>query len=86
MIAEHLLGSGNIQAALNKANAIWEDIKDRSESPTKRLCRNIIAEAVQKEGNFEAAGPFTKENYRCYNNDLRTIICLMRQALHKTKI
>jgi hypothetical protein len=84
-IAENLLSLGNIQAALNKANAIWEIIKDRGESPTKKLCRNIIAEALQKEGNFEAAGPFTKENYRCYNNDLRTIICLMRQALHKNQ-
>jgi hypothetical protein len=37
-IAENLLGLGNIQAALNKANAIWEDIQDRGESPTKKLC------------------------------------------------
>jgi hypothetical protein len=48
-IAENLLGTGNIQAALNKANAIWEDIKDRGESPTKKLCRNIIVMLSKKK-------------------------------------
>jgi hypothetical protein len=85
-IAEGLIGTGNLQGAINKANQIWEKIRDRNENVTKKLCRNILAEAYQREDNFDVGGAFTKENYRCYNNDLRTIICIMCQALHKNQV
>jgi hypothetical protein len=41
-----------------------------------------MAEALQKDDNFESAEKFTEENFRCYNNDIRTIILMMRNALH----
>jgi hypothetical protein len=41
-----------------------------------------MAEALQKDENFKAAERFTEETFRCYSNDIRTIILMMRNALH----
>jgi uncharacterized Ntn-hydrolase superfamily protein len=76
------MDANNFQDALKKANDIWEEIKEHKESEVKKKCRCVISEALQKEGFFEAAEKFTEENFRCYNNDLRTIILMMRNALH----
>jgi hypothetical protein len=80
--AERLITTGSFQDALNKANEIWEQIKEHKESEVKKYCHNVMAEALQKDDNFEAAEKFTEENFRCYNNDIRTIILMMRNAFH----
>jgi hypothetical protein len=80
--AERLITTGNFQDAINKANEIWEQIKEHKESEVKKYCRSVMAEALQKDENFEAAEKFTEENFRGYNNDIRTIILMMRNALH----
>jgi hypothetical protein len=77
-----LITTGSFQDALNKANEIWEQIKEHKESEVKKYCRNVMAEALPKDDNFEAAEKFTEENFRCYNNGIRTIILMMRNALH----
>jgi hypothetical protein len=59
--AERLITTGNFQDALNKANEIWEQIKEHKESEVKKYCRNVMAEALQKDENFEAAEKFTEE-------------------------
>jgi hypothetical protein len=61
--AERLITTGSFQDALNKANEIWEQIKEHKESEVKKYCRNVIAEAQQKDDNFEAAEKFTEKTF-----------------------
>jgi hypothetical protein len=61
--AERLITTGNFQDALNKANEIWKQIKEHKESEVKKYFRCVMAEAFQKDENFEADEKFTEKNF-----------------------
>jgi hypothetical protein len=81
--AESMLGENRYCVAIKQANRVWEQIKENSkEDETKKQCRNIMTEALQKEENWEDAGHFNRENLKCHMNDMRTLILALRDALH----
>jgi hypothetical protein len=84
-IAICLIGINNFQDALKKANQIWEEIKEGRESEVKNNHRNIMAKVLQRDGNYEAVEIFTEDNFVCYNNEIRTCILMIRQALHNNQ-
>jgi hypothetical protein len=62
-IAVKLIRTNIFQAALNKANQIWEETEDSRESEKKKYCGNIMAEIREIEGISEEAQSFRAETF-----------------------
>jgi hypothetical protein len=74
-----LIGEPSFGDAIQHANNVWELIKEnRKENETKRKCGNILAEAFQKEEQWDEAHFFTQGNLAANADDMKTLILAMR--------